>query len=124
MSSTTIDYDDPKIDAGGDAAYDSSNYGTTTGDLSSQSHSQGDYGSGSNDASKSSEQFGSEPVASDQGLANQEHMGHSHGQAGQAGGNGGSGASEAPSGDDRTSDEKRTAQGYSKTNDMNPEIGA
>lgn len=134
MSSTTIDYDAADVDAGGDKAFDSSNYGTTTGDLSPESKSQGDLGSGSskgNTGTKSSVTVGgiggsTEGLrANNQDVANHEQWGKNEGHAGQLGGQGGA-KSEAPAGESdggMTGDEARNVQGYSKTGDMNPEIG-
>ncbi|BFZ58228.1 hypothetical protein PYCC9005_005290 [Savitreella phatthalungensis] len=47
MSDTTVNYADNRIDAGGDRAFDSSAYGTTTGDLQEGAKApSGDFGSG------------------------------------------------------------------------------
>lgn len=115
MSSNTIDYSDDKIDAGGDTAYDSSNYGTTTGDLSSDSKpSQGDLGSGGSGKTQKVSNGGPGLRASGQDVVNHEQWGKN------------SGSTERPVGNHEegmTSDETRSAQGYSKTNDSNPDIG-
>ncbi|CCG80645.1 protein of unknown function [Taphrina deformans PYCC 5710] len=120
MSTNTVDYSDASIDAGGDTAYDSSNYGTTTGDLTEGSKApQGDFGSGKDKAPKVSN-GGPGLRASGQDVVNHEQWGENSGKAGGAG----TSESDAPVGDEAlTSDETRQAQGYSKTNDMNPEIG-
>lgn len=122
MSSNTIDYEGSNVDPGGDSAYDSSNYGTTTGDLSSDSHPQGAFGSGS-DRSSQSKSSGTGLRASGQDVVNHEQWGKNSGEAGKLGGHGGEETSSAPSGEGMSADETRTAQGYTKTNDMNPEIG-
>lgn len=124
MSSTTIDYSDDSVDAGGDNAYDSSNYGTTTGNLDESTPSQGDFGSGQDMTPKVSD-GGSGLRASGQDVVNHEQWGENSGRAGKTGGEGGEGSDDAPVGDETmTSDEARTAQGYSKTGDMNPDVGA
>ena len=128
MSDNTVDYNDKRVDAGGDKAYDSSNYGTTTGDLTENAkHSSGDFGSGrqaSNAANTQSKHPGLR--ASGQDVVNHEQWGENEGKAGQSGGTGTDRvASSAPSEDkELTSDDARVAQGYTKSGDMNPEIGA
>lgn len=120
MSSNTIDYTDKKIDAGGDDAY-SSVYGTSTGDLKSSHPDQGSFGSGKDTSPKVSN-GGSGLRASGQDIVNHEQWGENRGEAGKLGGEGGE-KSVAPTGEGMSADETKAAQGYSKTNDMNPNVG-
>ena len=126
MSDNTVDYSDSRVDAGGDKAYDSSSYGTTTGDLTEGvKPPSGDFGSGSANTDTSNTAGQSTQASSGTGSAGQAY-GENEGQAGQLGGNGGTSASAsvAPTENkEMSSDDARKAQGYTKTGDMNPEIG-
>ncbi|ORY87078.1 hypothetical protein BCR37DRAFT_143063 [Protomyces lactucae-debilis] len=107
MSSNTVDYKDSRIDPGGDKQYDSSAYGTTTGDLKSDKYDQGVFGAG-DDKQEDKKQ---EQPREKQVEANITTQSTSSGQV---------------AGEGKTHDESKAkqVQGYSATGDMNPEVGA
>lgn len=123
MSANTIDYKDARVDAGGDRAYDSSSYGTTTGDLRSteEKKSQGDFGLGES-VGPDGKLVHDPERASPPKSAGAGSIQDTAGQLGNAATS--TAATSGKDAGDLTTGEARVAQGYTKAGSMDPEVGA